>query len=124
MAKAITLGTVLRDARLAAGLSTRDLERVTGISNGQISKVEGGVRPDPSFRTVMRLARGIGISLDDLVARIEGLAPSVPTIAVAARAKALASMKKAKIENERSGKAIDAAARALEWAETKGPTKK
>lgn len=124
VAKGITLGTALRAARQEAGLSTRDLERITGMSNGQISKVEGGVRPDPSFRTVMRLAHGIGISLDDLVARMEGRASPASAIAIAARAKALASLKEAKTEHERSGKAIDLAARALEGAETKGTPKK
>ena len=124
VAKGITLGTALRAARLEAGLSTRDLERATGMSNGQISKVEGGVRPDPSFRTVMRLAHGIGISLDDLVARMEGRASPASAISVAARAKALASLKEAKTEHERSGKAIDAATRALDGVEPNGPLKK
>jgi len=123
VAKGITLGAALRAARLEAGLSTRDLERITGMSNGQISKVESGARPDPSFRTVMRLAHGVGISLDDLVARMEGRVSPASAIAVAARAKALASLKEAKTEHERSGKAIDAAARALEWAGTKEPSK-
>uniref|UniRef100_E6QWT0 HTH cro/C1-type domain-containing protein n=1 Tax=mine drainage metagenome TaxID=410659 RepID=E6QWT0_9ZZZZ len=124
VAKVTTLGLVLRAARLEAGLSTRDLERATGISNGQISKVEGGVRPDPSFRTIMRLANGIGISLDDLVARMEGRASPASAIAVAGRAKALASLERAKIEHERSGKALDEAARALEGVEANCPPKK
>lgn len=120
VAKAISLGAALRDARREAGLSTRDLERATGISNAQISKVEGGVRPNPSFRTVVRLARGIGISLDDLVARSEGRASQRPAVAVTTGAKALASLQKAKVEHERLGKTIEAASQVLGQTGTTG----
>lgn len=70
MAKKI--GEVLRQARLEAGLSTRDLERITGMATAAISQVENGLRRDPGFSTVLRLARAIGISLDEIVLGMEG----------------------------------------------------
>lgn len=37
--------TPLREIRKAAGLSIRDLERLTGINRGRLSVVERGVPP-------------------------------------------------------------------------------
>lgn len=115
VAKGMTLGAVLREARHGAGLSTRDLERATGISNAQISKVEGGARSDPSFRTVARLARGIGISLDEVLARTEGRS-STPGPTLPGRARALAALRKVKAEYERLGKTIDSVTKAVSKA--------
>ena len=105
--KAITLGAALREARRDAGLSARDLERLTGISTAQISKVESGARTDPSFRTVMRLARGIGISLDDLVARTEGQSVQQPAAKPAALARLLADLRKAKSGQEHADELLE-----------------
>lgn len=62
------LGTVLRQARLDAGLSLRDLSRASGLTASQISQIETGKRPDPGFHTVTKAAKALGISLDDLAA--------------------------------------------------------
>ena len=70
MAKSI--GEVLRQARREAGLSSRDLERLTGMSTAALSQIETGVRKDPGFRTVLRVARAIGISMEEIARRLEG----------------------------------------------------
>lgn len=49
--------TTLRQIRIAAGLSIRDLERRTGINRGRLSIIERGVTPtaDESARIVAAL---------------------------------------------------------------------
>lgn len=101
------IGSALRQARLQAGLSMRDLERRCGLSTGEISQIETGRRVDPGFSVVLRVARGIGISLDDLAARLEdGGAPTVPAGAKKA-AKAQAAFEKAADQYRRLGAALD-----------------
>lgn len=63
------IGPVLRKAREAADLSLRDLSRLSGMSVGQISQLETGVRPDPAFSTVARLAAALQLPLDALAAQ-------------------------------------------------------
>jgi transcriptional regulator with XRE-family HTH domain len=53
-------------------LSARDLERLTGMSTASLSQIETGVRRDPGFRTVLRIARAIGISMEEIAQRMEG----------------------------------------------------
>lgn len=60
----ITLGQTLAVAREVKGLTLRDLERETGVSNALISQIETGKVKDPGFSTVVRLARALGLSLD------------------------------------------------------------
>lgn len=60
----LKLGETFAAAREAKGMSLRDLERATGISNALISQIETGKVKDPGFSTVIRLALGLGLSLD------------------------------------------------------------
>jgi transcriptional regulator with XRE-family HTH domain len=63
---ATELGSALRKARLAKGLTLRDVEKLTGMSESQISQIENGRRRDPAFKTVVTLAKALGLSLDSL----------------------------------------------------------
>ncbi|QIG62566.1 HTH domain-containing protein [Sporosarcina phage Lietuvens] len=56
---------VLRDRRLAQGLSQYDLELMTGISKHSISAYENG-RSDMTVRTAAKLALSLNCSVDDL----------------------------------------------------------
>ena len=47
------------NARKEAGLTQRELSEKTGISQGDISKLERG-NANPSLRTLQRLAAGMG----------------------------------------------------------------
>lgn len=47
------------NARQEAGLTQRELSEKTGISQGDISKLERG-NANPSLRTLQRLAAGMG----------------------------------------------------------------
>ena len=50
------------DARKTSGLTQKELSERTGITQGDISKIEHG-NGNPSIRTLQRLAAGMGMSL-------------------------------------------------------------
>jgi transcriptional regulator with XRE-family HTH domain len=62
----VQIGKALQKARLAAGLSLRELEKRSGMAASQISQIETGRRADPGFSTVLRLAKALEASLDAL----------------------------------------------------------
>lgn len=62
----LKLGELLGIAREVRGLTLRDLERRTRISNALISQIETGKVKDPSFRNVVRLAHALGVKLERL----------------------------------------------------------
>lgn len=49
-------------ARRASGITQKELSDRTGIAQGDISKLETG-NANPSLRTLMRLAEGMGMQL-------------------------------------------------------------
>jgi DNA-binding XRE family transcriptional regulator len=53
----VTLGHRLKLAREELEFSTRDVERVTGISNSYLSQLETGKIKEPSFRVMMKLIK-------------------------------------------------------------------
>jgi transcriptional regulator with XRE-family HTH domain len=64
-----SLGDLIKKARLEANLSLTDVARLTDMPTGQLSMIETGVRPNPSFFTIVKLARGLKISLDALASQ-------------------------------------------------------
>lgn len=52
----------LLEARRASGMTQRELSELTGIAQGDISKLEKG-NANPSLRTLQRLADGMGMRL-------------------------------------------------------------
>lgn len=58
----LSFGTLLRDFRLAAGLSQETLAERAGMSAGGISFLERGVRRAPYRDTVALLAAGLDLS--------------------------------------------------------------
>ena len=59
---------VLARARRAKGLSLRELEIATGISNGLISQMETGHIEEPAFRKIVKISKALDLSLDKLAA--------------------------------------------------------
>lgn len=57
-----TIIQALIDARVSTGMTQRELSQKTGISQGDISKIERGTA-NPSVRTLKRLADGMGKTL-------------------------------------------------------------
>ncbi len=59
----------LRKHRAAAKLTQEQLSAKTGLHPTEISRLERAVR-EPRLGTIVRLARGLGVSADRLVAGI------------------------------------------------------
>ena len=60
------LGELLKMAREIRGITLRDLERETGISNALLSQVETGHTKQPGFQNVVKIARALNVKLDTL----------------------------------------------------------
>jgi transcriptional regulator with XRE-family HTH domain len=113
-----SIGEILRQARREAGLSSRDLERLTGMSTASLSQIETGVRRDPGFRTVLRVARAIGISMEEIARRLEGHAQGAPLDGRRHVSKTLALLTKARDTSIKSTAMLESAI-----AEFRAPTK-
>lgn len=62
------LGNRLRAARERAGLTLREVEERTGISNPYLSQIEGGKIKEPALRVLHRLGELYGESYAQLMA--------------------------------------------------------
>ena len=61
-------GETLKEHRLARGVTLKDVEKATGINNGNLSRWERGeVLPNIDF--CVQLADFYGVTLDELVGR-------------------------------------------------------
>ena len=66
--KMINYGENLKEHRLARGITLKEIEKVTGINNGNISRWERNeVLPNIDF--CVKLADFYGITLDELIGR-------------------------------------------------------
>ncbi len=63
----MTLGKLISLTRQAKGFSLRKLEQLSGVSNPMISQIETGWIDDMSFRNAAKLAKALGLSLNDFV---------------------------------------------------------
>jgi len=63
------VGAKLRAVRESMGLSQRELSHRSCIAQESLSRVETG-RRDPRLGTLQRVARGMGLSLDQLMERL------------------------------------------------------
>ena len=66
MDPAARLAANIRRHRLKAGLTQEALQQATGVHMTEISRLERGVR-DPRLTTIVRVARGLGVSAAELV---------------------------------------------------------
>lgn len=66
-AYACILGSRLRAARQARGLSPGDVAEFVGITAPYLTCIERGGAPDVAFVVMVRLARAINVPLDTLV---------------------------------------------------------
>lgn len=60
------IGDQLRYARVAKGIGVSVLAEQTGITRVGIYAIENGNTKHPSFESVARIAKAVGISLDAL----------------------------------------------------------
>jgi DNA-binding XRE family transcriptional regulator len=67
------VGARIRAARESAGLSQQELSRRSGMAQESLSRIETG-RRDPRLGTLRRLAKGLDLSLDQLMERMSATA--------------------------------------------------
>lgn len=60
--KADEIIQALIEARRVSGMTQKELSNLTGIAQGDISRLEKG-NANPSLRTLIRLAEGMGMQL-------------------------------------------------------------
>jgi transcriptional regulator with XRE-family HTH domain len=58
-----TIGEELREARLAAGLTQRQVAEAVGISHTEMSRIERGVAPWVAYETLVMIAAVLGLDL-------------------------------------------------------------
>lgn len=64
-----TLGQEIKKARAELGWKQQDLRAATGLSQKYLSEVETD-KVDPRVSVVRRIARALGVSLDQLAMRV------------------------------------------------------
>jgi transcriptional regulator with XRE-family HTH domain len=64
--KHTVIGQTVRHFRAESGLTQEDLANAVGLHHTEISRLENGHR-EPKWGTMKRLARGMGITVKELV---------------------------------------------------------
>ena len=59
-----TLAAILKSLREAAGLTQAALAELSGLSAIAVKQIEQGLRTDPAWSTIRKLARGLGVGTD------------------------------------------------------------
>ena len=62
-----TIGEVIAEAREKKGLSQRQLAKLANINNSELSKIESGIRKDPSPRILRKISNYIDVNYNDLM---------------------------------------------------------
>jgi len=62
-----TIGDKIKQLRNKQGLTQDELARKSDLPYTTLTKIESNVITKPSIQTVMKIARGLGITLDDLM---------------------------------------------------------
>jgi len=57
----------LRKLRKAKGLSQEKLARLADVANNTIIKIEAGKNKNPTIGTVQKIAKALGVSIEDLI---------------------------------------------------------
>ncbi|NLY44744.1 MAG: helix-turn-helix transcriptional regulator [Tissierella sp.] len=66
------IGEKIRNLRIERKLSLRKLAYLSGISSfSYIANIERGVVDDPGIKTIIKIAKGLNISIDDLVRNVD-----------------------------------------------------
>jgi transcriptional regulator with XRE-family HTH domain len=65
------LGAALREERERQGRSQEGLAHDAGLTTNALARIELG-QSDPSFSTVTRIAKALGITRAELMRRVEG----------------------------------------------------
>ncbi|MQY72258.1 MAG: helix-turn-helix domain-containing protein, partial [Dehalococcoidia bacterium] len=60
-------GARVRELRILAGLTQRELAEKIGVDFSYLSKIENGVLPPPSEKVILRLAEALNADKDELI---------------------------------------------------------
>lgn len=61
-----TVGQLVKDAREQAGISQRELARLSGIAQPNLSRIEAD-QQDPTIATIQKIAKALGVDYRDLL---------------------------------------------------------
>ena len=61
------VGEVIKERRMAKGMSKRALAEKAGISHSEVHRIENGERQNPSMPMLIALADALGIPQDDIL---------------------------------------------------------
>jgi transcriptional regulator with XRE-family HTH domain len=78
------LGSAVKDRRIALRLTQDEMERRTGYDQGFISRIERNLVKSPSIEVIVRIARALGCSVDELLEDTDLKVASLQPTAVAA----------------------------------------
>ena len=67
MSKTTTIAKNLKKYRKERGLSQDKLARLADIAHATVIKIESGGIQSPTIDTVQKIAKALGVSLDDLM---------------------------------------------------------
>lgn len=73
------LGPFLKSARRSVGLTLRDVEAKTDITNGYLSQIENQLIAKPSPNVLFQLAELYGVEYSELLVRAGHRVPSAPS---------------------------------------------
>ena len=60
------IGEVIAEAREKKGLSQRQLAKLAKINNSELSKIESGIRKDPSPKILRKISKKLSMDLESL----------------------------------------------------------
>ena len=100
------IGDRLREERVKAGISQRELARRLGLSASLISQLESG-QSRPSVGTLYLIVTELGVSLDDVIRGEESDAPSDGNVEVALERVAGAASRAARRDRPRLRRAME-----------------
>ncbi|KKT57124.1 MAG: Transcriptional regulator, XRE family [Candidatus Giovannonibacteria bacterium GW2011_GWC2_44_9] len=62
-----TIAKNIKRYRNKLGISQDKLSKLAGVTLHTLTKIESGATPDPRIETVSRIAKGLGVGVDDLI---------------------------------------------------------
>jgi len=63
----VTIGENIKKVRNKLGLTQDDLVRKSGVKHTTLTKIESNVVIKPSVQTVAKIAKALGVPMEDLV---------------------------------------------------------
>jgi len=63
----VTVGKNIKKARNKLGLTQDDLVRKSGVKHTTLTKIESDVVVKPSVQTMAKIAKALGVSIEELI---------------------------------------------------------